>query len=67
MAQVGDGPMFNVDGDGNASQNADQNPNQVANQIPNPIPNQVPDQNIPPLNHFLPNAQITPGVQPRPQ
>ena len=59
MAQVGDGPVLNQDGDGEDNQNQNQNPNQN--------PNQVPNQNLLPLNPFLPNALIMPGAPPRPQ
>ena len=69
MAQAGDSPVINPDGNGNDNQNANQNQNtnQVPNQVPNQILNQVPDQSPPPLNLFLPNAPIASEAPPRPQ
>ena len=55
MAQIGDGPVINADGDGDGNQDQNQGPNQV------------PNQNLLPLNPFLPNALIEPGAQPRTQ
>ena len=63
MAQVGDSPVLNPDGDGVEGQN----PNQIPDQNPNQDPNQVPNLNPPPLNPFLPNALIVPEAPPRPQ
>ena len=71
MAQIGDGPVINQDGDGddnqNSNQNPNQNPNQDPNQVPNQVLNQVPNQNPPPVNPFLPNTLIAPGASPRSQ
>ena len=67
MAQVGDGPVINADGDREGNQDQNQDPNQVPDQVPSQIPNQVSNQNLPSLNPFLPNASIAPGAQPRPQ
>ena len=55
MAQVGDDPVINREGDRDDNQNQNQNPNQV------------PDQNPLPLNPFLPNAPIVPGAARMPQ
>ena len=40
MAEVGDSPVINPDGNGDDDQNPNQNPNEV------------PNQNLPPLNPF---------------
>ena len=60
MAQVGDGPVVDLDGIGDDNQDPNQDPDQVLNQVPNQIPNQNPL----PFNPFLPNVPIAP---PRPQ
>ena len=59
MAQTGDDPVINPDGDEDDNEFPNQVPNQVLNPVPNQVPNQVSDP--PPLNPFLPNGPVAPA------
>ena len=61
MAQVGKGSRLHK----NPIQNPNQDPDQVPDQ--NPSPNENPQNPQPPLNLFLPNVPVAPGVPHRQQ